>query len=825
MNLAMHMFDIMLCGCTYYANPLRPVAGVLRDRRGRKFFEVLKKMVPEMLHNMVPILFFVIVVMVICSALYDNAVPEFTSTTYTFYNWWFLVLTNDNFSRLLPERLYRSMTYLFYFFPGIYIGQRFLLNLIIGDTYGTFRNYVKKQLDKERLKELQGLTKAFSALDDEGTGRIDIKVWTACLRCLQPDMPPEAVALYFELMSGGEDQITVLQFLNLRSVLNFKLYFQAPSRNRLWGFLQKLWAKVLSSYNAIEIDIPQFIVGWSERVLEHALEYNYFGRAIFLDIALLSCGFSEFVVYSLPRLGVTVTLCQLICAWHCFEYLVRVCAAHGKPSKVTEESNLITAGFAFGTLVCLLYYPLFHVTERYTGLDPSHPDLHGLLLHVPYLGWVNVLRGDKILLFGRMLRCLRLANLNQDLKNFNAAIVDILPALVETFSLTFIVTYIFGLLGHLLMGSKMEEWSVPLVSVVKAQQLTFMVNFLDSMEEAMERVSPLVIAYFLLFLILSLTVSNIALSIIIDLHANVLDMKTNKDRVGMRKKIDTVFEKMVDKARQRQVTGILIHGGKRQKSLNFKQIKMSEFQSSDVRKFITNHGSSMVTPEELEKCTPQSNINLVQFYNDQHRHHKDLNQEADFITQLHEQGFTEVSLAPGQVLFEAGQPAHRVYYLVKGGIHLRKSSGPGAEDDIVMHALLFLGSEGLHPEGVYRYTCTAENETVCFVFNNDDFAHKMDPEMAGMFLQKVLKSHAKIDAIFLDHRRLSAKRRRTVAMSADTLATLVRFHSGDRILTPTASCESPPPAGSVTPTSISSSSEMGSPPARMPLRSAATVLK
>lgn len=168
-NLCLHTLDMCFSGCTFWANPLRPVAGVLRARRGRKFFEVLKMMVPEMIDNMVPILFFVIIVMAICTAVYDGQVTEFQETSYTFYNWWFLVLTNDNFSRLLPERLYQSLSYLLYFFPGIYVGQRFLLNLIIGDTYGTYKNYVKKQLEKERQKEMQGLTKAFSALDSEET--------------------------------------------------------------------------------------------------------------------------------------------------------------------------------------------------------------------------------------------------------------------------------------------------------------------------------------------------------------------------------------------------------------------------------------------------------------------------------------------------------------------------------------------------------------------------------------------------------------------------------------------------------------------------------
>jgi hypothetical protein len=38
--------DLAVNRCTLYANPLRPVVGVLRARKGRRFFEVLKKMMP-----------------------------------------------------------------------------------------------------------------------------------------------------------------------------------------------------------------------------------------------------------------------------------------------------------------------------------------------------------------------------------------------------------------------------------------------------------------------------------------------------------------------------------------------------------------------------------------------------------------------------------------------------------------------------------------------------------------------------------------------------------------------------------------------------------
>jgi hypothetical protein len=54
--------------------------------------------------------------------------------------------------------------------------------------------------------------------------------------------------------------------------------------------------------------------------------------------------------------------------------------------------------------------------------------------------------------------------------------IDIMPAIVETFTLTFVVTYIFGMMGNILFGSMIADWNTPINGVIKAQQLTYMVR-------------------------------------------------------------------------------------------------------------------------------------------------------------------------------------------------------------------------------------------------------------------------------------------------------------------------------------------------------------
>eukprot|EP00978_Attheya_sp_CCMP212_P047525 scaffold421658_cov86-Attheya_sp.AAC.1 len=160
-------------------------------------------MVPGMSHSLIPLLFFLVMVMVVSTLLFDKQIPEFADSSYVSYNWVFLIFTNDNFNRVLPGHMRMNICYLVFFFPVVYVGQQFLLNLIVGETYETYKSFVKKQLKKERIKEMQGLTKAFSTLDEEKSGSISFHMWRECLIKLDPDISPEAIALYFALITDG----------------------------------------------------------------------------------------------------------------------------------------------------------------------------------------------------------------------------------------------------------------------------------------------------------------------------------------------------------------------------------------------------------------------------------------------------------------------------------------------------------------------------------------------------------------------------------------------------------------------------------------------
>lgn len=747
MNLVAHVMDVFLCGCTYYANPLRPVAGILRARKGRKFFDVLKKMIPGMMHSLVPLIFFVVVIMALCSISFDQFVEEFRSTAYTSYNWLFLIFTNDNFERLLPDPMVVNISYLLFFFPAIYVGQRFLLSLIIGDTYETFRSYVTKQLKKEKLKEIQGLTKAFAALDDRKCGIISDIVFRECMHCLHPEMSDEAVALYFELLAGGSQSgVNVLQFLSLRQVLAFKMNVANP--NSYWtNSMKSIRKKFFDVYSTIVFPISEKFATMADTLLTYLTEKEVFDYINLFDIAVFSFDFSDQVI--LPQYHLPFTLCHLISWLYVIEFALRFCKHQGQLHMVSNRNNLIAILFMIGAVGAMAIALLFW----------AMPSMASLTISLPLFGAVSAV---KFLAIFRLLRCVRMANLNEDLQDFTAAIFDIVPALVETFLLTFIVTYIFGALGNLLFGAHMEEWSTPLRAIVKAQELTFMVSYLGSMEDAMTAVHPVAVIYFVFYLVLSLTVSNIALSIIIDLHGNVLDANSKKNREKQKKKLDLVFNKIVGQARVRQLFSSA------NKSLNFKNVTISEFQTSDVRHFITDSREKDINLDDLKQCQKYASVDLIKFYNDQHQNHQDVNWEVNLLKSIQEAGLhREVGYSSGEVIFRDGEAADLVYILFQGTVFVsrvtklsplgggRPSSGVvyDSTESALFHPTNVLGAEAMQPSGKYSYTVTAEHDTKCLVFKQSDIVHKLDPELSGSILRLAFTSHLAVETAIAETRR------------------------------------------------------------------------
>lgn len=705
-----------------------------------------------MTHSLVPLLFFIVVVMVISALVFDNTIRELASPVFTTYNWFFLIFTNDNFGRILPDEVMMNMSYLIFFFPCIYVGQQFLLSLIIGDTYETYKAFVKKQLKKEKLKEMQGLTKAFSALDVQKNGTISALQWKECCNKYDPSIPDEAVALYFELLSGGNSTISVLQFLSMRSVLNFNLSLRSNKKAMFASIYLPIYNAVANLYESIQLPVPSVIVSLCKQVIAAADSWNIFSRLNSLDLIVLCFAMSDYklgpFVMPIAAMGyaagsmITVSLGFALNCCYLVEFLLRIGMWGGKIHKVHENNNVASHLFVLG--VALRF--AIALAEIVYGVDHNTP------IPLPFLPWIDGrFPVAKLLLLSRALKCVRITNLNKDLRNFSMALIDVIPALTETFAFSFIITYIFGALGNLLFGVYMEEWRTPLRAVVKAQQLTFMVDFLSSTEAAMDQVHPSASLFFVFYLILSLAVSNIALSIIIELQNNMLAGKTSKDRDTQKAKLDLMFNKIKDQARARAVFNT-----SRSRQMNFSNIVMSQFQSSDTRHFIADmDGEKELKIEDIKQCQKYSSIDLIGHYNKEHRNHRDQHWEVDFLAAAVDNGVKDLrTYKSGQTVIVAGEPAKHLFLIVSGTVCV---SEPRALGLAYVSAASFVGQESLSPNSTYQFQCVADSEAVLLVLTQRDFTDTLDSDLCGSILRMGLKSFGKMEAALLESRKRASR--------------------------------------------------------------------
>lgn len=773
-TVALSCLNLSFDRCAYLTLPLRPVVGVLRSRTGRQFFTILKTILPEMCHSLVPLLVFLMVV-VVCSMVipFDGHNPNpisLQNPLLASYHWFFLVFTNDNFSDMLPPYLVHNFNYLLFFFPIIYVGQRFLLNIILGDTYDTYKVLVKKRLKKERLKELQGLTKAFKALDHDHSGTISSLVWSEAMHRYDPSLSEEAIALYFELIAQGADVINVIQFMSLRRVLSFRLTIKPkpvqrllfPSLLLLSHVLDACSSAMLAVYSQKQISIPGSCRSAAQRVLgivegggggSTQLLLQWFILVSSADILLLCFDLLHVPVCSGSLL--VVTAAAVMHALYVSEFLLRFVASDGRLDEVRGTgANWTSLLFVAGAIsLLLLDASSIVVAAEVVSSSPATS------LFAPTLTLPSTTR--QLYLICHLLRCLRIRNLNKHLLSFSMAIVDVLPTLCETFTFTVIITYILGMTGHVLFGPYMEEWRTPLLGFVKALRLSYMVDFLQSLEEAMDKVHPTSLLFFLFLLLLQLAVSNIALSIIIEVQNSLLSGKTSSDRDRQRRKIEEIFQEKKDSARKRAAFSRKIRYDYR-----FNAIEISQFQSSDTRRFIADmdeedgvdSSSSIVTLDELKKCQKYASIDLSDFY---HRH-KDLSWEMDFIQALLscQVGRVKVFMLD-DLVFDAGAAADALYVVFKGSLRLTTAD---ADRQAKVDAINVVGSDCLHVEGKHQFRCEAiDDETKCIELTRAEVEKHLannDLSGGGALLRLCFKSSAVISSNMTTTRSPSKKGRR-----------------------------------------------------------------
>ncbi|CAM9603440.1 unnamed protein product, partial [Phaeothamnion confervicola] len=181
------LLDAITLSPVRLARPLRPAVLCLRARSVRRFFTVIRNMVPGVLHVCVPLVFFLLLSSSFGAAAFGGGGRDGDGATgktpgAAGYNLWILIVCMENYEELLRVadgafhdgvgggggagggNVFRIL-YLCFFFITLAVGHIFLLSLLMGITHDVFIEHTKAQVKSERLKELKGLTKAFATLD------------------------------------------------------------------------------------------------------------------------------------------------------------------------------------------------------------------------------------------------------------------------------------------------------------------------------------------------------------------------------------------------------------------------------------------------------------------------------------------------------------------------------------------------------------------------------------------------------------------------------------------------------------------------------------
>lgn len=214
------------------------------------------------------------------------------------------------------------------------------------------------------------------------------------------------------------------------------------------------------------------------------------------------------------------------------------------------------------------------------------------------------------------------------------------------------------------------------------------------------------VAYFVGILLLSIVVSNIALSMTIDLMDNIRE--TSKGMTDGREDLERVLQNLLDQARERNAVASVNSSGvtqgrfvstsakskcahpnkavgssgrtlKKAKSLDFSKVKISAntTMTTSLHKFIAGT-PQMITKEDLKVCEKYSNIDLQEFYSNHNRMLKDLNWEMKLTQMVMDsdayQGkdVQHKRFAAGEVLFRQFEPATRMYLLMRGTLRVTR---------------------------------------------------------------------------------------------------------------------------------------------------------
>lgn len=668
---------------------------------------------------LMPLFAFVFIIAVGC-VLTDADTSSHTLVYYG-YNWLCLILTNDTFSRLFPDiESSTDILSALLIFLLMYFGQGFIVNVLLGATLETFRATSTKQIKKENLKRNQGLVKAFTVLDTHKSGRIQLAQFATFMQNWKPELVTEQVQLYYELASGGDqDGITVFQFMKLPDIMCYcfeKESIVTKQMDASHEYIEDL-CKRLRPFCYNPVQRPQLL-----KLRDMLYRVKVFYYLNYADIFLFFIQVQDRLV--IPSLRVSPSICNVINGMYVLELALELAYREGDLYSLLSGLDIFLGLFTAGILGI---YGLNVIT--FVGLYP--------------------MRGDLAKLLFRSLRCCRILITNSELSAFLSSVVSVGPLFCENMVFGLVILYMHGMAGYLLFGSYLEIWATPITATVTVQKLFLPFDLLETMETTMENVHKMSIFFFFLYFLMSIIVSNLSLSIILEWHAQMYAEVSKPADITEKKKVSheilfkTIKDRIVSRRANKKNPSFIDIAKAKELSTTFSRYRMYfRGQKADYRmKFVDE--IEQLSAKDLKACQKYSSIDLASFSKLINRQQKDLTWETDFVEHARKDHSVHV-IKPGTVFIVQGDPAVKCFLISSGTVSVEMTTSVGttrkSTEEVLIGSINLVGSACLTPESCFQYTCRVEKEVECLIFTQESILHELDSDHAGQLLRMAHKT-------------------------------------------------------------------------------------
>lgn len=695
----------------YAAYSVRPMILVFRERTVRRFFTVVHTMGPGFLEVCFPLVFFLILVSSLVYSWYEVTVPDqFKSVGTALYSLWLLVSTGDTYTALLPPVVQTFPFYMAIFFTILIVGRIFLLSMLMAVTYDVFLDNTRDQVKSERVKELNGLFKAFTILDDEETGKIGMKQFDVFLQCLKPLLSAPERRLYFELASLNShqsDTVDVIDFLNLKEVLTYQ--FKFPEREN---------SSLASSITAV----PSVFISCATTIVNHK---NY-------ELALVAATTADLLFLLLHDKMFEVDLANLSFVILIMDLVLRI-AQKGSflqffKISSTHEQICFFAMFAHITL------SLVHLTDRFDFIQIHRETI----LKVAHLF--------------RITRCWRLLGLYKNLGRYFECFFGLIPVLIQTLSFALVIAYFFAMIGLQMYGGKVDYFQDTKSAILTMVQIFFGADYGGVIESC----APLwytnigIIFFTTYFVIGVIIVFNLINAIIITVYSQTMDTASQDSIQKEEAEVLLLQDELVQRLRKKKVVSAFNkHSSMNPIPLQFTMSKMKpDLGGSNMRRKLTGHSKMSITKDEVKnvkkfqkkKTKKYTKIDIEKVYTEKVEGAdgaKNFEKKLFGLVCESSNDFKRQTFQPLDTIVGMGEIQQQFYFVFEGQVQCLYK-----QKEVKMFEKGNMFGEDMLLSGLpHAYDCVAVQEnTIVIAVNRKDFLEKFDFSMQGMFANKVIRN-------------------------------------------------------------------------------------